>query len=417
VTEEPRSQPSPRARPLAELRLDPVLARVEQLAQGWASALIFARPLEGMGAIPLQEIAREGSSLCTQVLRALQSDVELDRLTGQGPSTGREQAALGRRVGALTGAQDAVAVSDAVEALRGVLWEALLEDLHWPGHSLSAARQLAELSDRLATVCARVLAASLARQPAFTAAVPDTGGESQSEHASPRDEPALRSAVVIVDERLEASAKPTAGRREQAEPPAGERAAPLLAALPERPLSWDESPPVPPARRGAEIEIRDERREEGPAAWIGSIGSQLERYAQDGVPFAVLLIEPVEIERLRHTESSGELAHVAEDLEEALAAIWSGSVTRQRPGRYWLIAPAVNRLGVRELAERLQRDLAPTVLYRGAPLELAVGTAACPDDGSEASALAAHADVGLYAARSAARGGKPRAATPVDEPA
>jgi hypothetical protein len=393
--------------------LDPVLARVEELAQGWASALIFARPLEGMGAIPLEEIAREGPSLCTQVLRALQSDVELDRLTGQGPGTGREQNAPGRRVGALAGARDAVAVSDAVEALRGVLWEALLEDLHWPGHSLSAARQLAELSDRLAAVCARVLAASLAQQPAFTA--PHGGAEYPSEHASPRDEPALRSAVVIVDERLEASSKPTTGRRAQAGP-AAERAAPLLPALPERPLSWDESPPVPPARRGAEIEIRDERREEGPAAWIGSIGSQLERYGQDGVPFAVLLIEPVEIERLCHTESPGELAHVAEDLEEALATIWSGSVTRQRPGRYWLIAPAVNRLGARELAERLQRDLAPALLYRGAPLELAVGTAACPDDGSEASALAAHADVGLYAARSA-RGGKPRAATPVDEPA
>ena len=143
----------------------------------------------------------------------------------------------------------------------------------------------------------------------------------------------------------------------------------------------------------------------------------MQRYSQDGVPFAVLLIEPVEIERLRHAEPPSELTRLAAQLEEAIAAQWSGSVTRQRTGRYWLIAPAVNRLGVRELAERLRRDLETAVSHAGAPLQLALGTATCPDDGAEASALAAHADVGLYAARSAARGSQRRVFAPVDEPA
>jgi hypothetical protein len=36
-------------------------------------------------------------------------------------------------------------------------------------------------------------------------------------------------------------------------------------------------------------------------------------------------------------------------------------------------------------------------------LEIVLGSAICPDDGLQAPMLAAHADVGLYAARSSAR--------------
>jgi predicted signal transduction protein with EAL and GGDEF domain len=65
----------------------------------------------------------------------------------------------------------------------------------------------------------------------------------------------------------------------------------------------------------------------------------------------------------------------------------------------------------------MELAVASAVRHRGAPLELAVGSAVCPDDGREAPALAAHADVGLYAARSAARTGLARRAASVDEPA
>jgi hypothetical protein len=44
-----------------------------------------------------------------------------------------------------------------------------------------------------------------------------------------------------------------------------------------------------------------------------------------------------------------------------------------------------------------------------------VGTAVCPDDGREPAALAAHADVGLYAARSSARAAGRRAAATIIE--
>lgn len=386
------------------------MARADELAKSWAIALIGAHPLDAIDAVPLEDIAREGPALCAQMLRALQSDAELRRLTGEGPATGREQSAPARRIAQLAGAHDIPATIQVVEALRGVLWEALLEEHRSSGHDRAAARQLAELSDRLASVCACALAVGLPDRQA--SAEQERGVEvAPAVSSAHRGEPFVGTPAVIVDEHSEAET------RFSVEPAAVAESPSTQAEQDERPLSWDESPPIPPSGRGSEIEIRDERREEGPAAWIGSIGRQLQRYSQDGVPFAVLLIEPVEIERLRHAEPPSELARLAERLEEAIAAQWSGSVTRQRPGRYWLVAPAVNRLGVRELAERLQRDLATAVAHAGAPLELALGTATCPDDGTEASALAAHADVGLYAARSAARGSQRRVFTPVDEPA
>jgi len=41
--------------------------------------------------------------------------------------------------------------------------------------------------------------------------------------------------------------------------------------------------------------------------------------------------------------------------------------------------------------------------HRGVPLAVTIGSAVCPDDGTDAAALAARADVGLYAARAAGR--------------
>jgi GGDEF domain-containing protein len=114
------------------------------------------------------------------------------------------------------------------------------------------------------------------------------------------------------------------------------------------------------------------------------------------------------------------LLGLAAEIEEALALHWPGSLTRQRPARYWLLAPATNRLSARDLAERLQASLSSALSYQGDPLQVAIGTATCPDDGLEASALAAHADVGLYAARSALRRTSERnllTPAPVDESA
>jgi hypothetical protein len=419
-------------------------------------ALILARPLERIGELPLEDLAREAPALCAQAIRALVSDTELERIAGPDPAGGRQDSASARRLGALAGARDAEEAVEAVEALRGVLWEAVQQDLGWPVSERSA-RQAAELADRLAYVCATALASTIAAtvaegQPVGAGEVALASGSGQGgDSARP---PAARRVAVLVDERDEVDGEaprppgaegppppqpqprplpwevsgdsPSASRSpaEPAAPPlsfagigvpaglSGTEApgiAPGVAATPSGP----EAPGIAPGV--AEIEIRDERGEEGPSAWIRSIGRQLERFEQDGLPFAVLLIEVGEEDRLRRAALPGGVASLTGRVESALeqelrriegnspGARSRGSLTCERPGRYWLLAPATDAVAARRLAEWIVRSIGPLASRRWAPLEVRVGTAVCPQDGRDAVALAAHADLGIYAARTAGR--------------
>ncbi len=430
---------APRARPVADLPGEALLARADELARRWAIALILARPLDGIGEIPLGELAREAPSLCAQALRALQSDVELERLTGRGAPSGREHVAPARRLAAIAGARDPAAVVEVVEALRGVLWEALIDQLSLPSFDRSSARLLGDISDRLAYVCAAALATAVdaVLAPGARAPVEDAEGAVGVPEPAARGfarKPSPRRQAVIIDERVRVPAAERDVRTPDGAPtPSDERAperpsswdesppvSPPVAPARERPLSWDESPPISAEAPLEEIEIRDERGGEGPAAWIGSIGAQLERFERDMLPFAVLLVEFADIERLRREELPEELSRLAGRVEQGLAAALggrSGSLTRERPGRCWLLAPETDRAGALRLAERLVGVVASRVSHGGTPLEVAIGTAICPDDGRETAALAAHADVGLYAARSTIRASAGLSATPMDESA
>jgi hypothetical protein len=389
--------PPPRARPVAELPLDALLARADELARRWAIALILARPLEGIGGVPLEELARGAPALCAQTIRALHSDLELDRLTGAGAPSGREHSAGARSLMEMSGAPNAPALALAVEALRGAVWEGVREEIRVPGYGEAGSRQLADLGDRLAYVCTRMLVAALeadagvtqAREPDGQAP-PAAGGEPQERRAGGGGR------AVLVDEHIDSASSVS---------PPPDRGA-------ERALAREHP---------QEIEIHDARGGEGPAAWIGSISRQLERLREDGLPFSVLLVEPLQAEPMVLAERSGEMLRLAEEIEDALTvalrvapgrdlagespgrgrAPWSGSLTRERPGRYWLLAPESDRVRAERLAERLRSAVASVVEYRGMPLDLVVGIAVCPEDGMQAAALAAHADVGLYAARSA----------------
>jgi GGDEF domain-containing protein len=181
---------------------------------------------------------------------------------------------------------------------------------------------------------------------------------------------------------------------------------------PQRPLGPPElSPP------DAGIEIRDTREDErssDPSAWIGSIGRRLERYHEDRLPFAVLLIEVLDIERLVRADLSQELAGLTTQVERAIGMELRPAdvFTHEALGRYWLITPETDAPGARQLAERIARTVRLAAQHRGAPLEVAIGIAICPEDGQDAAALAAHADVGVYAARASGR-----AIAPADDPA
>ncbi len=184
--------------------------------------------------------------------------------------------------------------------------------------------------------------------------------------------------------------------------------------------------PAPQTTAEPEIHIRDERREEGPAAWIGSIGRELERFERDHLPFAVLLVELGDVERLRRAVlPAGMLSltsQVERVLDEGLQLIGGASaggrgrragwLTCELPGRYWLLAPETDGFAARRLAAWLVRAVRPLAGRRWTPLEVTIGTAVCPEDGREAAALAAHADAALQVARAAER-----SITSVDEPA
>jgi hypothetical protein len=268
----------------------------------------------------------------------------------------------------MSAAADAAAVVAAVESLRGVLSDALMDQFAGGPPQGLRARQLSDLADRLAHVCAAIISPALEgievrEPPPLGAPVPVVPPASSSAPGP------LRGSVAIIDELA------------PGEPPS------MQAVL------GDELDAVGELSGGKEIHVRDERPDEGPAAWIRSIGQQLDRFEEDGIPFAVLLVE--------HRCEGGERGESGADaLEQLLGAVIpaGASVTRERAGRHWVVVPATDRLAAGSLAFEVTASL-ESVAGSGRAPSFAVGTAVCPEDGVRASALAAHADVGLYAAR------------------
>ncbi len=272
----------------------------------------------------------------------------------------------------------------AAEELCGALWEAVHDELRQPG-----APRVAELSERLAQVCSAV-AALAAEDLAF-------GRESP---AAPGREPFAASEW----ERRATHEREPPAASEREWPAAVEREWPAAPEW-ERPAAHEPEPPVPAG--APEIAIHDVRREsgEGPAAWIESIEASLERHRAEGLPFAVLLVEALDVERLARAEPAAALTGLLDRVEAAIQRELrpADTLVRESDGRWWLTASRTDSGGARALAERLARAACATAVHRGQPLGVAVGVAACPAHGEEAATLAAHADVDLYAARAMGR--------------
>jgi hypothetical protein len=384
MSDDPHSRLTQRPRPVADLPLEALLELAPDIARGWAIALIRSRPLEAIGEVPLEALAGEGQSLCEQLLQALCGEAELDRLLDGSPSSRAGAVSHPRQALEIAGAGGPGGMVETIESLRGVVWETITAQLGaGGGGGRSHATLLTDLSDRLANVCAALSAAAVVGTSAGSADRADVviapgvvPGARSPEPARPAH---TDTGIVIVDERgaMLREGPPGEGHvpaRREGEEPAGR------------------DPAEPPAN--AEIAIRDARGEEGPAAWIRSIGRQLERFERDELPFAVVLLEIEGADR-----------HEQDNLERVLAAEMrasgGGTVTRERAGRYWLLAHRADRIGAHALAVRLERALA-TAAASGTPIVIASGIAICPEDGVQPAALAAQADVGLYAARSEA---------------
>jgi GGDEF domain-containing protein len=351
------------ARPVAvaDIRLGDVLDSAEDLAKRWLLALLDNRPLQRAGELSLVRFAQHAPALCAQVLRALQSDGELDGLRLPAPagddgdpaeqSVRVDLAEQSARVDQLLGATDAAEVVDAFESLRAVLWRALAGTLE-----NADADVVGRVSDRLAHACSLLSARALASQVVVpTAAEPDPAAPGENDRA-PRIEVQLDAGDARVPE-------------------------------PDLEDPWAIDAPAP--------------QEDSP--WSAHVASEIERRFVDGEPFAVLLIEVVSFERLRDAEDPGELdelmAVVQQALEEPLGR--SARLAAEGAGRWWLVAWGLHAVEGRTLADRLAHRVSVSVSHRGVPLKVAIGIAVSPEDGREAAELAERAEDELYAARAA----------------
>jgi hypothetical protein len=394
-------------RPAADPALDELAAEAGELAKRWAIALIERADPERIAAPDLALIAGEGPALIDALLSGLPASAQLPGASQREEPPGDAGAAgsVPGGVAALAGARDAGELARAVESLRSVLWEAAVEASPRARSEPRAARRLAELGDALAGACSELLAGELDRfgaragaevaeapAPVAAAAVPSAGGTS----------------VVIVDERgILAPGADAAGPGYEGGLAGGEREIPGGGPGDERGrLEHHLRGREQPVARAAElhrdaIAAHDARPRQGPAAWIGSIGAQLEAYEHDRRPFAVLLIELLEPAvppgGHRRAEEGGPGLELV--LEERLREGSALSLTRERPGRYWVVAPATDRAGAETLRERLEAALG--VSRR--PAAVAIGAAVCPEDATDAPGLAAQADLDLYASRPRAR--------------
>jgi len=200
-------------------------------------ALVLERPLERIDEVPLRRLAREGPALCAQVVRAVGSDAELERLLAPAGSGEHEGSPPAARLGELAGAGDPGEHVRVIEALRATLWEQLLGELHWPAFDRLLPRLLADLADRLAYVCASALEVALSRPappPAPSPLPPLPRADTREDRTGPARRP---TGAVLVDERAEAS--PNAWL------PTGEVARMQPGALP-----WDVPPRAEPGRAG-----------------------------------------------------------------------------------------------------------------------------------------------------------------------
>jgi hypothetical protein len=245
------SQGAPRARPVADAPVAALLERIEELSRRWAIAMLRERPLAALGEVPLERLALLAPGLCTKLVQALAAE--------------REPAALDE-LQTLASDWDAADIVANLEALRGVVWEATLEQLRDP-----SARQVAELGDRLAFLCAELARVALtgARSQVQAPHAPAPLDRAQVLYSAPG-----RSGAVLVDEHEDAPEAPRqVGESHRSRPGVGSaRQANPAASGPSaagRPLPWD-TPLQPPAAdsdvppsvdgQGRESELRITRR-------------------------------------------------------------------------------------------------------------------------------------------------------------
>jgi GGDEF domain-containing protein len=406
-----------RPRPVA----DAPTVDAADVARAWLLSLVADAPLAQAGNVPAAELARGGPALCSGILAALGSDRELERLV-----VGVDcRAPLGTSAARLTGARTPAALTAGVEALRAATWRALRVEL---GDAYPEV--VADVADRLAYVCARVVESS---EGSASSSRPAEGIRAYAPGPTARPvPPSPASGVRPIDARRDAPAPAPAHvpapEEPVAPPPAGVEAVdlPSGAVVEQDPLSSlaDELAAAPPsgvtgtatadddmyalpADAPSVTRLRrvdttwDATRDAGPP-WLAAIARRLERREADGLPFAVFVVEVDDLDRLLAAQSGREVALALETAERGLTAELAPAdlVVRERLGRWWLTSPDRDAAAARDLGARVAAAIG-TAEVGGLPLAASIGVAVCPEDGETIDALAGRADEGMFAARAA----------------
>lgn len=364
-------QPDPIAWPAVEA----LAGRAQELAKGWLLALLERSPLDAVGAIPAAALASEGPGVCDAFVRALGSDVELDRLR-----PGGDRAALAARIGPLAGARDVAERVAAVDALRACVWAAARA-----AQGEAVAAEIDALAERVATVAAVVTASAVAaeREDAapFAPAAPRDGA------AAPADGPAASPD----------GASPTGWAAPDA---------------PDAPDGPDARAPATDAggRDGASVTPLPARPTTDPAStmddgdlWLATLERHIDRCQREGGGLALLRVELVDGERVAATATDEQegvpYGRLAQAIRQAIRR--QDLVAADREGRAWVIAPGVGRAGAVALAERIAAGVERGESWRGGPLAATIGFAIYGEDGQDAATLIDRAEEAMLAASAA----------------
>ncbi|HEY1566413.1 MAG TPA: diguanylate cyclase [Solirubrobacteraceae bacterium] len=339
------------------------------MAKGWLLALLEQAPLDDAPAILATDLTRDGPRVCDAVLRAIADDADLRRLEPGGVLT-----PLVARVGELAGAAAPAAASRAVDALVGIIWSAVRDDLRGADADL-----VAELTERLTLIGELVRSAVL-------------------ERSAPRPVSPVSPPVAPV---------PSVPPPPPVKPPppvASSRPPPSPAPPPPSPPPPSPAPPPPAAASPAAPQRAWAGLADPPtldpsrALWIGALEDEIARCA--GAPLSLLLAELDDSERVMAVEPDAQ-AHAV--LSRFAAAVRS-AVRRQdilvceTDARAWIIARDTDRRDAYTLGERIAAAVRSSEHWHGAPLVASVGVAVFGEDGRTSGELIEAAEEARFAA-------------------
>lgn len=371
-----------RARPVADAPIDALLPRSEDLAKGWLLALLEQAPLDDAPAILATELTRDGPRVCDAVLRAIADDTDLRRL-----EPGGALVPLAGRVGDLAGVTAPAAVSRAVDALVGVVWAAVRDELRGADADL-----VVELTERLALIGELVRSAALERSapaplspvPSPVSPVPPAPAPQPSPVAPPPPVATTRPASPPPAPR---EPPPPAAASRRSAPPRAE-ARPRTEAPPPAQRSWpglSDPPTLDPSR----------------ALWVGALEDEIAR--SPGATLSLLLAELEDADRVSAVEGRAEARAVFNRFAGAVrsAVRRQDILVSESDARAWIIARDTGFGDARALGERIASAVRSTEPWRGAPLAASVGVAVFGEDGRTSEELIDAAEEARLAAQAA----------------